>query len=39
MAMMEQANSRDYSKYWQKPGTFPALPSSTRSPTGRRSGL
>ena len=25
MAMMEQANSRDYSKYWQKPGTFPAM--------------
>ncbi len=25
MAMMEQANSRDYSKFWQKPGTFPAM--------------
>jgi len=24
MAMMERANTRDYTKWWQKPGTFPA---------------
>jgi len=23
MAMMERANTRDYTKWWQKPGTFP----------------